>query len=80
MTNTPEEMTSEERDRRLQKAYTSATQQLRESHRDEFNDLYQKAAADQGVDWQPRRTPEQKAEAEFDRLLEDYPHLADRLK
>lgn len=74
----PEEMTSQDRDKRLQKAYTSATQQLRDNHRDEFNDLYSKYAEEQGVEWKPRLTPEQKAEAEYDRLLEQYPHLRDR--
>lgn len=72
------EMTAQERDKRLQKAYTSATQQLRDNHRDEFNDLYQKYAEEQGVEWKPRLTPEQKAEAEYDRLLEQYPHLRER--
>jgi hypothetical protein len=79
MTNVNEPaMSAEERDRRLQKAYTAATQELREAHRDEFNDLYSKHAADQGVEWKPRLTPEQKAEQEFERLLQDFPHLMDR--
>lgn len=72
------EMTSEERDRRLQKAYTAATQELRDGHRDEFNALYSKHAEAHGVDWSPRLTAEQKAEQEFDRLVRDYPHLLER--
>jgi hypothetical protein len=73
------EMAADERDKRLQKAYTAATQRLREAHRDEFNALYETAAGEQGVEWKPRQSPEQKAEAEFDRLLADYPHLKDRV-
>ena len=78
MTTSPE-MTSEERDKRLQKAYTAATQRLRDAHRDEFNTLYETAATEQGVEWKPRQTAEQKAESEFDRLLAEYPHLKDRV-
>ena len=72
------EMTQEDRDRRLQKAYTRATQTLREMHRDEFNTLYSDNAREQGVEWSPRLTAEQRAEQEFDALVEAYPHLRDR--
>ena len=73
------EMTPEERDKRLQKAYTAATQALRESHRDEFNTLYSEHAEKHGVEWQPRLTAEQKAEQEFDSLVKAYPHLLERV-
>lgn len=63
----------------LRKAYGTATQELRDNHRDEFNDLYAEKAAELGVEWSPRRTPEQKAEDAFDTLLRDYPHLAERV-
>lgn len=63
----------------LRKAYGAATQTLRDNHRDEFNKLYAEAAAAEGVEWSPRLTPEQKAEAAFDNLLAEYPHLAERL-
>lgn len=63
----------------LRKAYGTATQQLRDNHRDEFNDLYATAAADLGVEWSPRLTAEQKAEAAFDNLLTEYPHLRERV-
>jgi hypothetical protein len=76
---TAPEMTAEERDKRLQKAYTAATQALREIHRDEFNDLYSVHAEKHGVEWKPRLSAEQKAEQEFDRLLRDFPHLVDRI-
>lgn len=63
----------------LRKAYTTATQQLREAHRDEFEGLYTAAAKDLGLDRSPRPNAEQKAEAEFDALLAEYPHLRDRV-
>jgi hypothetical protein len=63
----------------LRQAYGTATQQLREQHRDEFEDLYTAAAKELGVNRTPRLTPEQKAEQEFDELLAEFPHLRDRL-
>jgi hypothetical protein len=62
----------------LRKAYTTATQQLRDAHRQEFEDLYTAAAKELGIDRKPRQTAEQKAEEEFDALLAEYPHLRER--
>lgn len=67
-----------ERKELLRQAYGAATQKLRDAHRDEFNRLYQESAAELGVEWAPRPTAEQRAEAEFDALLEQYPHLKER--
>lgn len=67
------------RKERLRRAYGKATQVLRENHRDEFNDLYSKCAEAEGEEWHPRLTAEQRASQEFDRLLEEFPFLADRL-
>jgi hypothetical protein len=72
-------MTDEARKAALRKAYGTATQDLRENHRDEFNDLYAERAKELGVEWSPRQTPEQRAEQAFDALLADYPHLAERI-
>lgn len=63
----------------LRQAYGKATTELRTTHKDEFNTLYAKHAAALGVDWSPRPSDEQKAEAQFADLLANYPHLADRL-
>ena len=63
----------------LRQAYGAATQELREKHREEFNELYSAKASELGVEWSPRKTPEQKAEQAFDTLLRDYPHLAERV-
>ena len=77
---TENQMDAGERDRRLQKAYTTATQELRDIHREEFNKLYAAAAEEQGVEWKPRATAEQKAERAFDELVEQFPHLKERLQ
>jgi len=64
----------------LRKTYDVATQKLRENHTDEFITLRRAAAEELGVTWEPRLTPEQKAERDFDLLVQEYPHLKDRLK
>jgi len=70
---------SEDRKTALRQAYGEATTKLREAHRDEFNDLYAAAAKKHGVDWSPRPTEEQQAEALFDDLLTRFPALRDRV-
>lgn len=76
MTDTPPE---NERDRKIRQAYTVATQALREKHPEEFAELRVAAAKDLGIEWQPRPSREQKAQAELDRLLEENPELLARL-
>jgi hypothetical protein len=63
----------------LRAAYGEATTTLREKHRTEFDALYVAAARKRGVDYKPKPTPEQKAEAELDELLTKYPHLKDKV-
>lgn len=69
------EMAREEREKRLSKAYNTASQTLREAHRDEFNRLYSEAAAEQGVQWSPRLRPEEKAEQDLLALFDAFPEL-----
>lgn len=69
-----EENTS--KDTLLRQAYGKATQDLRDAHRDDFNEFYAKRAAELGVDWSPRLTPEQKAAQEIAALLNKFPGLA----
>lgn len=78
-TSTNGEMSQEERDKRMSKAYTSAQKDLREAHQDEFNGYYQARAAEQGIDWTPRLSKEDKALAEIEKLLTDNPSLAEKL-
>jgi hypothetical protein len=63
----------------LRKTYDMATQRLREEYAEEFIDLRKAAAKELGVEWEPRLTPEQRAAQEFDSLIRQYPHLADRI-
>jgi len=69
----------EQRQINLNKAYGSASQRLRDGHRDEFNQMYTEEAAKLGETWHPRLTAEQRAAEEFDRLVTEFPFLRDRL-
>lgn len=73
------EMSREDRERRLSKAYNVASQTLREEYRDRFNTLYSEAAAQQGVEWSPRLKPEERAEQTVLSLLDEFPELRERL-
>jgi len=68
-----------ERANALRKAYGQATARLRGEHREEFDQFYAEAAKELGVDYKPRPTAEQKAEETFEALLEEYPHLRDKI-
>jgi len=76
---TSDEAQKQARQTALNKAYGLATQDLRESHRDEFNGYYSARALELGQEWHPRMTAEQRAAEEFDRLIDEYPFLRDRL-
>lgn len=75
------EVTQNDQDRSeaLKKAYRSATSLLREEKRDRFEELYVQEAKALGVEYTPRQTPEQKAEAELEALLTQFPHLRDKV-
>lgn len=59
----------------LRKAYSTASQKLRENHRAEFNALHAEAAKDLNVPWEPRMSGEQRAAEQIASLLEEYPVL-----
>jgi hypothetical protein len=69
------EMSREDREKALSKAYNDASQQLREEQRDRFNTLYSEAAARLGVEWKPRLKPEEKAEQDLLALFDAFPDL-----
>lgn len=68
-----------DKDALIRKAYTNATQKLREKYPADFNELRMKAAEELGFDWSPRPSKEAKAKAELLRLLEENPSLLDNL-
>lgn len=72
------EMDQAERERRLSKAYNTASQTLREAHRAEFNELYSKFAEKEGVHWEPRLKPEEKAEQQLLLIFDEFPELRER--
>jgi len=69
----------QDRDKIIRAAYTAAGARLRDAHHDEFIKYQIDECDKRGVEWKPRESAEQKAEAEFDRLLQQYPYLRDRL-
>jgi hypothetical protein len=73
---TPDE---QNRDQIIRAAYTAAGRRLRDAHHDEFLGYQIDECKARGLDWEPKQTPEQRAASEFDRLLEEYPFLRDRL-
>lgn len=64
----------------LRKAYASATARLRAENREQFEKFYGEEAAALGVEYTPRLTAEQRAEREFEELLEQFPHLRDKVR
>lgn len=77
MTDTPD--AKAERDTKMRKAYGSATTLLREKHKDEFQLLHQQEAQKLGLDWTPRKSKEQKAREQVNKLLTENPSLRDEL-
>lgn len=73
------ELSNEERNSRLKKAYSNATSRLREEQRNEFDRLYSEEAKKLGVVYTPKPTAEQKAKQELEDLLAKFPHLRDQL-
>lgn len=78
-TETTEQTEQQDRATKLRQAYTTANTRLREQYRDEFDSLYSQAAEELGVTYTPKPKPEQKAEAELQRLLTEFPHLRDKI-
>jgi hypothetical protein len=74
-----ESKSDNERTAKLRKAYGSATQKLREAHRDEFDTLYEQDAKALGVDYKRKPSAEEKAEADLKALLEAHPGLRDKI-
>lgn len=73
-TATPKERT---RDEIVRGAYSKAASTLRETHREEFNDLVKKYAKEDGVDWTPKKTKEEKDREAFEALLAANPQFAE---
>lgn len=64
-----------ERSEKLQKTYSIADTQLREAHKEEFEQLRVKAAADLGIEYVPRKTKAEKAREAIAAVLADNPGL-----
>jgi len=80
MTAQPDSATPEQTDaNKRRQAYTVATTRLREAHRDEFNKFQQEEAARLGIDWKPRPTEQEKAAATLQRIIREFPDLAEKV-
>lgn len=74
--STPVEDTAKtDRDNALKAAYVAATRRLREDEKEKFNRYYAEEAEARGQEWKPKPTKEEKAKAEMEALLEQYPSL-----
>lgn len=73
-----DEKTKSEADLRRE-AYNEATKALREKHQDEFRALVTQAAADRGVTYEFRKTPQERAEEQARELLNQFPELRQSL-
>lgn len=58
------------------RARALAARDLRNKYRKEHDDLVKQHAKAMGVDWSPRPTKEERAQAELERLLAENPTLA----
>jgi hypothetical protein len=79
MTDSTTEMDQVERDKLMSRAYTTAQSDLRKTHHDEFNALYQQRCAELGVHWEPRKSKQEQALDQMLTLLTEYPALAEKL-
>ena len=60
----------------IARARAMAARDLRGKYRSEHDGLVKKHAKSMGVDWSPRPTKEERAQAELERLLAENPSLA----
>jgi hypothetical protein len=74
------EMDTAERNKQLGIAYSRASRDLRDAHRDEFNNLYQRWARELGIDWEPRLSKEDAALNQIQKLLAEFPELASKIQ
>lgn len=68
-----------EREKLITQAYTRATSDLREAHKDEFNTLRIRRSAELGIEWTPRKSKEDAALDQITELLAQFPELGDKL-
>lgn len=62
------------------KVYYAARAELIENHQDEYRKLLEKHAEEAGVTLTLRKSPEEKAQEQLNKLLTDFPHLAAKVE
>lgn len=68
----PENLTPEQKRTR---AYSAAQRRLRDAHRGDFNTFLGEELGKFGIEWQPPKTEEQKAQETITNLLAAFPSL-----
>lgn len=67
------------KDEAVKRGYSKAQREIRERHKAEFLEIQKAEVARLGhPDWTPTPSKEEKAEADFLRLLGEHPHLVDK--
>lgn len=79
MTTSTEEMSSEQRDKLLNQAYSAAQKDLREAHKEEFDSYRVKRSAELGIEWTPRKSKIELALETIENLLAENPEVTERL-
>lgn len=74
-----EQTSTTTRQQALNAASGAASKRLKTAHQDEWDKYMVEEATARGQKWQPKPDAEQKAKAEFERLLAQYPHLAQQV-
>lgn len=78
-TTDPKQEAAKKRTAALNRAYASATNVIREKYKAEFTEQYVAEAAKLGIDYKPKPSRAEKAEADLLALLEQNPDLQERL-
>jgi len=63
----------------VDKAKRDAAASLVRINQKMFNEMVQEDLAEQGIDWSPRLTPQQRAAEQMATLIQQFPDLANRL-
>lgn len=67
------------KDQKMSAARSAAITRLREAHQQEFNSYLVDETKARGLDWSPRKTPEERAAEEMADLIKRFPHLAEQV-
>ena len=76
---TKADISTEDKNKAVDKAKRDAAATLVRNNQDTFNQMVQEDLAEQGIEWAPRLTPEQRAAEQLKTLLQQFPNLKDEV-